>query len=350
MSQRKPTILITGGAGYIGSHTVFALKQAGYEVLVLDNLIYGHRDLVDKVLRVPLIVGDIRDRALLDGIFDSYPITAVIHFAAFGYVGESIVNPAKYYENNVLGTFTLLEAMRSAGVKQIVFSSTCATYGMPESIPIAEDLPQNPINPYGNSKLMVEKLLLDYDRAYGLKSVIFRYFNAAGANPEGLLGEDHSPEAHLIPLVLMTALGLRESISIFGTDYPTRDGTCVRDYIHVADIAQAHVLGLQSLESGNSSQVFNLGNGNGFSVQEIINAARKVTQKPIKAIECDRRPGDPPTLVGSSAKARHVLNWLPQYTEIETIVAHAWQWHQIRHQEVVSKNLIPVTNLQYKAS
>lgn len=330
MFSQQKTILITGGAGYIGSHTVKALKQSGYKVLILDNLIYGHRDLVE-ILQVPLIIGDICDRALLDRIFADYDISSVIHFAAFGYVGESVTHPAKYYGNNVVGTFTLLEAMRAAAVEQIVFSSTCATYGTPKTLPITEEMAQKPINPYGMSKLMVEKLLQDYGKAYGLRSVIFRYFNAAGADPEGLLGEDHTPEAHLIPLVLLTALGRRESISIFGTDYPTPDGTCVRDYIHVSDLAQAHVLGLKYLEAHNDSQIFNFGNGNGFSVRQIIDAAKKVTNQPIEVLECARRKGDPPILVGSSQKARLVLGWQPQYSDLETIVAHAWQWHQRRH-------------------
>ena len=330
MFTQQKTILITGGAGYIGSHTVKALKQSGYKVMILDNLIYGHRDLVE-ILQVPLIVGDISNRPLLNRIFTDYDISAVIHFAAFGYVGESVTHPAKYYGNNVFGTFTLLEAMRAAGVKQIVFSSTCATYGTPKTIPITEEMAQNPINPYGMSKLMVEKLLQDYGKAYGLRAVIFRYFNAAGADPEGLLGEDHTPEAHLIPLVLLTALDRRESISIFGTDYPTPDGTCVRDYIHVCDLAQAHVLGLKYLEAQNNSQIFNLGNGNGFSVRQIIDTAKKVTNRSIRVLECDRRKGDPPILIGSSQKARLVLGWQPQYSDLETIVAHAWQWHQRRH-------------------
>ena len=331
MSETKPTVLVTGGAGYIGSHTVLALKQAGYAILILDNLIYGHRDFVEDVLKVPLIVGDITDRALLDKIFASYSIVAVIHFAAFAYVGESVSNPAKYYGNNFIGTFTLLEAMRAASVDKIVFSSTCATYGKPQEIPITEDAIQKPINPYGRSKLMVEMLLKDYAQAYDLKSVIFRYFNAAGASPEGLLGEDHDPETHLIPLILLTALGKRETISIFGTDYNTPDGTCIRDYIHVADLAQAHVLGLQYLLEGGKSQIFNLGNGNGFSVRQIIDAAKKVTQKPIKVIECDRREGDPSILVGSSSKARQILDWKPVYDGIEDIIAHSWNWHQKRH-------------------
>lgn len=332
MSKPQPTVLVTGGAGYIGSHTVKALQAVGYEVIVFDNLVYGHRDIVENVLGAKLIVGDIKDRILLNKVFATYPIEAVIHFAAYAYVGESVLKPAKYYMNNVMGTLNLLEAMRSASIKKIVFSSTCATYGVPTVVPVPEDHPQNPINPYGKSKLMVEELLKDFDHAYDLKSVCFRYFNAAGADPEGLLGEDHSPETHLIPLVLQTALEIRKSISIFGTDYPTNDGTCIRDYIHVTDLAQAHVLGLQYLLQGNNSQVFNLGNGNGFSVRQIIEAAREITGRAIKVVECDRRVGDPPVLVGGSKKARDILNWQPQYADIKQIITHAWQWHQKRHQ------------------
>lgn len=333
MSRNQQTILVTGGAGYIGSHTVLALKQAGYDVIVLDNLIYGHPDLVENSLQVPLVVGDISDRSLLDRLFAEHDVKAVIHFAAFAYVGESVKNPAKYYRNNVVGTLTLLEAMQAANVSKIVFSSTCATYGTPDSVPILESFPQNPINPYGMSKLMVEKILADFDVAHGMKSVIFRYFNASGANPEGLLGEDHSPETHLIPLVLLTALGQRPSISIFGTDYPTPDGTCIRDYIHVSDLADAHVLGFQYLLEDNDSEVFNLGNGNGFSVKEVIETAVQVTERDIKVVEEDRRPGDPPSLVGSSQKAREILNWQPCFSRLEDILSHAWQWHQIRHSQ-----------------
>ncbi|MEH2095808.1 UDP-glucose 4-epimerase GalE [Nostoc sp.] len=331
MSPEKPTILVTGGAGYIGSHTVLALKEAGYNVVILDNLVYGHRDLVEKVLQVELIVGDTGDRALLDRLFKTRDITAVMHFSAYAYVGESVTDPAKYYRNNVLGTFTLLEAMLTASVKKFVFSSTCATYGVPEFVPIPENHPQNPINPYGATKLMVERILADFDAAYGFQSVRFRYFNAAGANPNGLLGEDHNPETHLIPLVLMTALGKRESISIFGTDYPTPDGTCIRDYIHVNDLADAHILGLEYLLKGGDSEVFNLGNGSGFSVREVIAAVEQVTGTSIAVEERDRRPGDPPILIGSSDKARAILGWQPQYPSIEDIVTHAWQWHQQRH-------------------
>jgi UDP-glucose 4-epimerase len=234
--MNNETILVTGGAGYIGSHAVLALKRAGYEVMVLDNLVYGHQDLVEK-LQVNLIVGDTSDRALLDRLFTNHNISAVMHFAAYAYVGESVTDPSKYYRNNVIGTLTLLDAMMAASIKKFVFSSTCATYGIPETVPIPENHPQNPINPYGASKLMVERMLSDFDTAYDFKSVCFRYFNAAGADPDGLLGEDHNPETHLIPLVLQTALGKRESVSIFGTDYDTSDGTCIRDYIHVTEIA-----------------------------------------------------------------------------------------------------------------
>jgi UDP-glucose 4-epimerase len=329
--QPKPTILVTGGAGYIGSHAVLALQQAGYQVVVLDNLVYGHRDIAETVLQVELIVGDTNDRALLDRLFASYDIAAVMHFAAYAYVGESVTQPDKYYRNNVIGTLTLLEAMVAAQVRKFVFSSTCATYGVPTEVPIPEDHAQNPINPYGATKLMVERILADFDPAYDFKSVSFRYFNAAGADPQGRLGEDHHPETHLIPLVLQTALGQRPSVSIFGTDYPTPDGTCIRDYIHVTDLAQAHVLGLEYLLQGQNSAIFNLGNGNGFSVKEVIETARQITGKNIPAVECDRRPGDPPALVGSGAKAQQILGWNPQYADLSQIIAHAWAWHQKRH-------------------
>lgn len=331
MSETKPTILVTGGAGYIGSHAVLALQQAGYGVIVLDNLVYGHRDIVEKVLQVELVIGDTGDRPLLDQVFATHRIDAVMHFAAYAYVGESVSDPEKYYRNNFVGTLTLLEAMRSASVNRFVFSSTCATYGVPNTVPIPEDHSQNPINPYGATKLMIERVLQDFDKAYDFKSVCFRYFNAAGADPNGRLGEDHNPETHLIPLVLLTALGKRESVSIFGTDYPTPDGTCIRDYIHVTDLAQAHVLGLEYLMKGGETAVFNLGNGNGFSVKEVIETARQITGHPIPAVERDRRPGDPPALVGSSDRARTLLGWNPQYADLNQILTHAWNWHQRRH-------------------
>lgn len=331
MPTNEKTILVTGGAGYIGSHAVFALQQAGYKVLILDNLVYGHKDLVEQVLKTELIQGSTLDQSLLKAIFSQREIAAVMHFAAYTYVGESVTNPSKYYESNVVGTLRLLDAMVEAGVKNFVFSSTCATYGMPQFLPITETHPQNPINPYGMTKLMVEQILTDYDKAYDLHSVRFRYFNAAGAHPDGLLGEDHNPESHLIPLVLQTALGLRPSISIYGTDYPTPDGTCIRDYIHVCDLADAHILGLEYLLNGGESAVFNLGNGNGFSVREVIDAAIRVTGRTIPVVETERRPGDSSELVGSSQRAREILGWNPKYNDIDTILAHAWQWHQHRH-------------------
>ena len=328
----KQTILVTG---YIGSHAVKALQQGGYEVLILDNLVYGHKDIAET-LGAELIIGDTNDRPLLDKLFSdraskNHPISAVMHFAAYAYVGESVTQPDKYYRNNVVGTLSLLEAMVAANIKTFVFSSTCATYGVPQQTPITEDHPQAPINPYGATKLMVERILQDFDVAYGLKSVIFRYFNAAGADPDGAIGEDHNPETHLIPLVLQTALGKREAISVFGSDYPTPDGTCIRDYIHVTDLADAHVLGLQYLLDGNKSEIFNLGNGNGFSVKEVIDAAKEITGKPIKVVMGDRRVGDPPALVGSADKARKTLNWQPKYADINLILQHSWQWHQKRH-------------------
>jgi UDP-glucose 4-epimerase len=327
----KPTILVVGGAGYIGTHAVLALQQAGYGVVVLDNLVYGHRELVETELKAELVVGDMNDRALLDQLFASHEIAAVMHFAAYAYVGESVTEPAKYYRNNVVATLTLLEAMLAAQVKHFVFSSTCATYGTPKTVPIPEDHPQAPINPYGATKLMVERILSDFDQAYGLKSVCFRYFNAAGADPNGRLGEDHNPETHLIPLVLQTALGKRDAISVFGTDYPTPDGTCIRDYIHVTDLATAHVLGLEYLLKGGSSSAFNLGNGSGFSVKQVIEAAEQVTGRSIPVVECERRAGDPAALIGSSERARSVLSWKPQYAGIQEIISHAWNWHQQRH-------------------
>ncbi|MGF1522701.1 MAG: UDP-glucose 4-epimerase GalE [Leptolyngbyaceae cyanobacterium] len=331
MLQTHQTILVTGGAGYVGTHAVKTLQQKGFRVVVLDNLTYGHRDLVENTLKAELVIGDICDRPFLDYVFKNYAIDAVMHFAAFAYVGESVKDPAKYYWNNVTGTLTLLQAMHKAGVNKFVFSSTCATYGIPDVIPILEDQHQNPINPYGQSKWIVEQVLAEYGAAYGLKSVCFRYFNAAGADPDGELGEDHSPETHLIPLVLQVALGQRKSVSILGTDYPTPDGTCIRDYIHVTDLAQAHFLGLQYLLEGGDSQIFNLSNGNGFSVREVVETVKTVTGRSIPVVEKARRLGDPPALVGSSEKARRVLGWQPQYSELADIIKHAWHWHQKRH-------------------
>ena len=327
----RQTVLVTGGAGYIGSHCVVALKNAGFRVIVLDNLVYGHREFIDGLDHVTLVEGDISDRACLTRVFSDYPIIAVLHFAAYINVGESVTNPAKYYRNNVAGTLTLLEAMVAAEIQALVFSSTCATYGYPKEIPIPEDHPQSPINPYGMNKLMVEYMLEDFSTAYGLQSVRFRYFNAAGADPDGRMGEDHSPETHLIPLVLQTALGLREAITIYGTDYDTPDGTCIRDYIHVTDLAQAHVLGLKHLLKTKETHIFNLGNGGGFSVRDVIETAKQVTNRPINVQEGERRAGDPPALIGSAEKARQILGWDPKYPDLKTIIEHAWSWHQTRH-------------------
>lgn len=329
--NKQQTILVTGGAGYIGTHAVWALKKAGYQVIVLDNLSYGHPELVKDVLDVELIIGDTNDRPFLDKLFTTRKIAGVMHFAAYTAVGESVQEPAKYYRNNIVGTLTLLEAMLTANIKHFVFSSTCAIYGMPQEMPMTENHPHNPLSPYAASKQMIERILADFDQAYGLKSVIFRYFNASGAHPDGILGEDHDPETHLIPLILLTALNKRNSLHIFGTDYDTPDGTAIRDYIHVSDLADAHVLGLNYLFNGGDSEIFNLGNGNGFSVKEVIETAVKITGKKINTIEGDRRSGDAPILVGSAQKARKVLNWQPQYSDLEIIINHAWQWHQKRH-------------------
>ncbi len=333
MDASDRVILVTGGAGYIGTHAVKALENRGFQVIILDNLVYGHRELVEANLKAKLVVGDIGDRRFLEQLFSTTKIDAVMHFAAFAYVGESVTDPAKYYQNNVVGTLTLLDAMRQHGVTNFVFSSTCATYGNPQQIPITEDHPQQPINPYGAGKFAVERILQDYDPAYGMKSVIFRYFNAAGADPDGLFGEDHNPETHLIPLVLQAAAGKRAAISVFGTDYDTPDGTCIRDYIHVADLAQAHVLGLEYLLEHQVSQIFNLGNGSGFSVKEVIDTAKQVTGKEISIESCPRRAGDPAILIGSSTKARQMLGWQPQYADLTKIIKHAWDWHQHRHFE-----------------
>ena len=338
MSSKNQTILVTGGAGYIGSHAALALKNAGYEVIILDNLSYGHQEIVDEVLELKLVVGDTSDRALLDKLFTTHQIDAVMHFAAYIAVGESVSEPGKYYTNNVASTLNLLEAMLAHGINKIVFSSTCAVYGMPQEVPMRENHPHDPLSPYAASKDMVERILKDFDVAFGLKSVAFRYFNACGADPGGLLGEDHTPETHLIPLALLTALKKRSSLSIFGTDYDTPDGTCVRDYIHVNDLADAHVLGLEYLLSRGESEIFNLGNGNGFSVREVIETARQVTGLEIPAVESDRRPGDAPILVGSSEKVRQMLGWNPKYADLQQIISHAWQWHQTRHGNCQNKD------------
>lgn len=324
------TILVTGGAGYIGSHVALALKERGHSPVLLDNLSRGHRDIAERAIGEKVIVADTRDAQALDEVFAQHKIDAVMHFAAFIEVGESVKDPLSFYDNNVHGTTTLLRAVQKAGVRHFVFSSTCATYGPPRIVPIAEDHPQHPVSPYGQTKLVVERMLADCEVAFGLKYVSFRYFNAAGAHPDGGLGEDHSPETHLIPLVLDAACGRRPSIAIFGDDYDTADGTCVRDYVHVSDLAAAHVLGVEYLLANGESTAINLGNGRGFSVKEVIAAATRVTGKPIRAELAGRRAGDPPILVGSSEKARTLLGWTPRYADIETIIAHAWAWHQMK--------------------
>jgi len=318
-------ILIVGGAGYIGSHLNKEITKKGYETVVFDNLSYGHEDFVKWGIFERGDLGNIED---IRKVFKKYKIDAVMHFAAFTYVGESVEDPQKYYINNVKNTLNLLQVMLEENVKNFVFSSTCATYGNPVEIPITENHPQNPINPYGRGKLIVEMILKDYSDAYGLKYASLRYFNAAGADPDCEIGEMHEPETHLIPLVLDAASGKREDIKIFGADYDTPDGTCIRDYIHVTDLADAHILALEYLQKGGKSNVFNLGNGNGFSVKEVIETARKITGKPIKEVEVERRPGDPPILIGSSKKAMEILNWKPKYHDLSKIVDTAWKWHE----------------------
>ena len=318
-------ILIVGGAGYIGSHTNNALNEAGYETVVLDSLSYGHEESIKWGEFCKCDLANIDD---VDEVFNKYDITAVMHFSSFIDVGESVTNPEKYYTNNVVNTMNLLHVMLKHNVKKFIFSSTCATYGVPQKIPLVEDHPQNPINPYGMTKLMVEKILKDYDNAYGLKSVILRYFNASGADESGEIGEWHNPETHLIPLILDAAIGKREDIKIFGTDYDTEDGTCIRDYIHVTDLADAHIRALKYLEDENTSNEFNLGNGVGFSVRQVIESAKKVTGRDFKVEETKRRPGDPAVLIGSSKKAKDTLGWNPQYTDIDDIIKTAWIWHQ----------------------
>ncbi len=317
-------ILVTGGAGYIGSHINKMLHQNGYETVVFDNLIYGHKEAVKWGT---LEIGDLADTDRMEEIFARYEIDAVFHFAAYAYVGESVENPAKYYNNNVANTLHLLDAMVKHGVRYIVFSSTCATYGIPEKIPIVEEMQQKPINPYGASKLMIERILDDYHNAYGLNYCCLRYFNAAGADPEGEIGESHTPETHLIPLILSAAAGDRENIRVFGTDYPTRDGSCIRDYIHVTDLADAHIRAMDYLKNGEESACFNLGNCTGNSVLEVIEAAREVTGKDFVVVFDKRRPGDPATLVGSAEKAEQILEWKPQYGDIKIILEHAWKWY-----------------------
>lgn len=317
-------ILVVGGAGYVGSHAARLLDRAGHEVWVYDSLIYGHPG---AVVPGKLIEGDLMDRAKLESVMKEKSIEAVMHFAAFTYVGESVEQPHKYYQNNVVATLSLLEAMRATGVDRIVFSSTTATYGEPDAIPITEKEKQDPINPYGFTKLVIERALADYARAYNWGYAALRYFNASGASPDGDIGEDHTPETHLIPLVLQVALGQRENITVFGNDYPTPDGTCIRDYIHVDDLGSAHVRALELLKPGEGLKL-NLGTGNGTSVRQLIDACRKVTGHEIPEVAGARRAGDPPELVADSTLAQKTLDWKPKYMDIESIVETAWRWHE----------------------
>lgn len=317
-------VLVTGGAGYVGSHAVRLLEASGHDVWVLDNLVYGHRQAVrpDR-----LVVADILDGAAVERLLTDRSIEAVMHFAAFAYVGESVTDPGKYYQNNLVGTLSLMEAMRRAGVGRIVFSSTCATYGVPDEVPIRETTPQRPINPYGFTKLAIERALADYAHAYGWGYAALRYFNASGASADGQIGEDHDPETHLVPLVLDVALGKRSHITIFGDKFDTPDGTCVRDYIHVDDLATAHLAALERLGPGVAFKL-NLGTGRGSSVQEVIEVCRKVTGHPIPAQVSAPRAGDPPYLVADASLARETLGWEARHTELESIVGSAWRWHQ----------------------
>ncbi|MGN6712214.1 UDP-glucose 4-epimerase GalE [Anaerocolumna jejuensis] len=320
------TILVLGGAGYIGSHTVYELIERGEDVVIVDNLETGYKEAVHPKAR--FYQGDIRNREFVDSVFDKEKIDAVIHFAANSLVGESMTNPLKYYDNNLCGTKVLLESMVVHDVKKIVFSSTAATYGEPEKVPILETDKTEPTNCYGETKLSMEKMFKWTDRAHGLRYVSLRYFNACGAHKSGQIGEAHNPETHLIPLVLQVPNKKREAINIFGEDYDTKDGTCVRDYIHVTDLAQAHILAVEYLMKGNDSDIFNLGNGVGFTVKEIIEAAKEVTGKDIPAVISPRRAGDPAKLIASSEKAKKVLGWKPEFLDVKEIIATAWKWHQ----------------------
>jgi len=317
-------VLVTGGAGYVGSHAAKLLAECGHDVVIVDNLAEGHRAAVGKL---PLVEADLLDQTTITETLRKHRTEAVMHFAAFAYVGVSVREPAKYYHNNIVGTLALLDAMRAADVKRIVFSSTCATYGVPTKVPIREDHPQAPINPYGFTKLAIERALADYARAYGLGYSALRYFNASGAASDGTIGEDHDPETHLIPLVLQVALGQRESVEIFGTDYPTPDGTCIRDYIHVDDLASAHLAAIERLGEGSALKL-NLGTGRGASVQEVVDIAREITGHKIPTKHAPRREGDPPELVADPAAAKRELGWEAKHKDMRGIIESAWRWHQ----------------------
>ncbi|MCW0220499.1 MAG: UDP-glucose 4-epimerase GalE [Prosthecobacter sp.] len=327
----KGTLLVTGGAGYIGSHTVKHLLALGEKIVVLDNLVFGHRDAL-PMDRVSFVHGDMSDAALMEELFSEHQPEAVLHFAAFAYVGESVTDPLKYYRNNLAAPLVLLETMQRHGCKRFIFSSTCATYGNPVYVPMDEDHPQSPVNPYGASKWMLERVLKDCDHAWGLKGVFLRYFNASGCDAEGEIGEDHDPETHLIPRILMAATGEIENITVFGTDYPTPDGTCIRDYIHVNDLASAHALALDYLRAGGETTPVNLGTGRGFSVNEIIKTAEAVTGKTIPVSYGPRRAGDPPELICQPAKAKAVLGWEAVHKDPREHIESAWKWMTGPHQ------------------
>ena len=320
-------VLVVGGAGYIGSHVNKLLNKRGYQSVIYDNLVYGHKE---SVKWGEFVLGDLCDIQQIRLVFQKYNIDAVMHFAGYAYVGESVEDPQKYYINNLINTLNLLKVMREFKCKYFIFSSTCATYGVPDYIPIDENHPQSPINPYGNSKMMVEKVLSDYSSAYGLNYVSLRYFNAAGADHDAEIGESHNPETHLIPLVLDVAAGRKESVKIFGTDYNTTDGSAIRDYIHVMDLADAHILSLEYLKRGGKSNAFNLGNGNGYSVFDVVNTAIEISGKKIKTIICDRRNGDPEKLVGDATKAKKILKWEPKFYDIQNIIESAWVWRNTK--------------------
>lgn len=318
-------ILVTGGLGYVGSHAVKMLTDQGEEVVNLDNLSFGH---VEAASGSEVVIGDIGDQELLRRIFSTHKIEAVLHFAALADVAESVADPHRFYIANVSSSLAMLAVMREFGCRMLIFSSSAAIFGEPESVPIAEDHPKNPTNPYGRSKLMLEQILKEYERAYGLRSISFRYFNASGADPSGRLGEDHTPEHHLIPLVLKVALGQLDHVKVYGTDWPTPDGTCIRDYVHVTDLAEAHLLGLQALRAGHPTTTYNLGNGSGYSVNQVIRLAGEVTGRQISTVPAARRPGDPAVLVASSEKIVKELGWKPRYGDLRAIIMTAWNWHR----------------------
>ena len=317
-------ILITGGAGYIGSHTVGLLQKEDYEVVVFDNLVYGHKEAIS----CPLVIGDLLDKKAVSKVFEENKFNAVIHFAAYALAGESMREPGKYFENNILGGLNLLEAMKNFDVKYIVFSSTCAVYGYPKKLPVTESSPLNPVSVYGESKLTFEKILRWYDEIYGIKNICLRYFNAAGADLEGRIGEDHQPETHIIPLAIKTALGQQKEFTLFGDDYPTPDGTCIRDYIHVLDLASAHIKALEFLQKENRSDIFNVGTGNGYSNKQILEMVKKISGVDFPVKIAPRRPGDPAAIWADNKKIKKVLGWQPKYSDLETIIRSAWNWHQ----------------------